>query len=174
MADKSGRGIIQICTGDGKGKTTAALGEAMRAAGHGMKVVVIQFLKGTTAGEHLFVSQFHPFEIVQLAVGSSFDKSDEQLEKEARETLACAEEKILNGQYDLIILDEVFIAINKGFITTAQLVNFLDKKPDSLNLVLTGRNAPPEIIDRADLVTEMRNIKHPFEQGTGAIRGIDY
>ena len=174
MVNKSSRGIIQICTGNGKGKTTAALGEAIRATGHKMRVVFIQFLKGEPAGEHKFVSQYHPFDIVQISVGSSFNKSNEQLGKEARQTLTYAEEQVISGNYDIVILDEVFIAISKGLITTQQVVDLLDKKPDSVSLVLTGRNAPPEIVQRADLVTEMQDIKHPINQGITTLRGIDY
>ncbi|MFC2033862.1 cob(I)yrinic acid a,c-diamide adenosyltransferase [Chloroflexota bacterium] len=174
MNEKINRGIIQICTGNGKGKTTAALGEAMRASGQGMKVIFIQFLKGEEVGEHFFASKYHPFEIIQLDSGSSFTKSDEELGKESQKTLAYTEEQMLNGDYDIIILDEVFVATSRGFITIQQVLDFLDKKPESVNLVLTGRNAPVEIVQRADLVTEMLNIKHPFDQGITAIRGIDY
>ena len=174
MAEKTTRGLIQVYTGDGKGKTTAALGLAMRAAGHEMKVAFIQFLKGEPYGEHLFISQHHTFDIVQISVGSSFTKSKEQLAPEAQQTLAYAEEAMLSGDYDLVILDEILVAINLGLITTQQVLDLLAKKPDSLELVLTGRKAPPEIVQRADLVTEMRMVKHPFSEGIGARRGIEY
>jgi cob(I)alamin adenosyltransferase len=146
----------------------------MRAAGHGMRVVFIQFIKGEPAGEHLFISEYQPFDMVQIGRGSSFTKSEEQLATEARQTLAYAEEQILSDKYDQIILDEIFVAISRGFITTQQVLDLLDKKPDSVNLVLTGRKAPPEITQRADLVTEMLNIKHPLRQGISSIPGIDY
>ncbi|MFC1870464.1 cob(I)yrinic acid a,c-diamide adenosyltransferase [Chloroflexota bacterium] len=174
MAEKPARGLIQVYTGDGKGKTTAALGLAMRAAGHGMKIAFIQFLKGERCGEHLFVSRHHPFDIVQISVGSSFTKPEEQLGTEARQTLAYAEKEMLSGNYDLIILDEILVAVNLGLITTRQVLDLLEKKPDSLELVLTGRGAPPEIVQRADLVTEMRPVKHPFQEGIAARRGIEY
>ena len=174
MAEKFSRGLIHIYTGNGKGKTTAALGLAMRAAGQNLKVAFIQFIKGEPCGEHFFASQHHPFDIVQISHGDSFNKSREQLSSEAQQTLAYAEEEMISGNYDLIVLDEVFIAINYGLITIGQILDFLDEKPSSLELVLTGRNAPPEIVQRSDLVTEMLMIKHPFTDGISARRGIEY
>lgn len=174
MTKNAFRGLIQIYTGDGKGKTTAALGMAMRATGQGMKVTFIQFIKGIPSGEHLFVSQHHPFDIVQISVGDSFKKSNEQLGQEAQQTLVFAEKETLSGKYDLIILDEIFVAISQSLISTEQVLALLDKKPGSVELVLTGRNAPKEIVQRADLVTEMLMIKHPYAEGTVGRRGIEY
>ena len=156
MAEEASRGLIHVYTGDGKGKTTAALGLAMRASGH------------------LFASQHHPFDIVQISVGDSFSKPKEQLSQEAQETLAYAEREILSGNYDLVVLDEVFVAISRGLITIKQVLDLLDEKPSSVELILTGRRAPPEIVRRADLVTEMLLIKHPFTNGITARRGIEY
>jgi cob(I)alamin adenosyltransferase len=174
MVGKTADGLILVYTGDGKGKTTAALGMAMRASGHGRKVVFIQFLKGESYGEHLFISQHHAFDIMQISTGSSFNKPKEQLKQEAQQTLAFAEEQMLSGKYDLIILDEVFVAVFQSLITTAQVMEFLDKKPKTIDLLLTGRKAPVEIIQRANLVTEMLMIKHPYNEGIGARRGIEY
>jgi cob(I)alamin adenosyltransferase len=174
MVEKNGTGLVHIYTGDGKGKTTAALGLAVRAVGQGMKVAFIQFIKGEACGEHFFVKQYKPFEIIQVSVGDSFKKSKKQLSQEAQQTLAYAEQEISSGKYDLVILDEIFVAISQGLITTKQVLELLDSKPASMELVLTGRNAPPEIAHRADLVTEMLMIKHPFTEGTGARRGIEY
>jgi cob(I)alamin adenosyltransferase len=174
MVEKNGKSLVHVYTGDGKGKTTAALGLALRAAGQGMKVAFIQFIKGEPCGEHLFVKQYKPFEIVQISTGDSFKRSKEQLSREARQTLAYAEQEILSGKYDLVVLDEIFVAISQGLITTRQVEELLDSKPASVELVLTGRNAPPEISQRADLVTEMLMIKHPFTDGTNARRGIEY
>lgn len=174
MTEQDLKGLIHVYTGDGKGKTTAALGLAMRAAGQGLKVAFIQFIKGTTCGEHTFASQYHPFDIVQISVGDSFSKSREQLATEAQQTLAYAEEEILSGKYDMVVLDEIFIAVNQGLITINQVLDLVDKKPYSLELILTGRRASPEIVQRADLVTEMLMIKHPFTEGIEARRGIEY
>jgi cob(I)alamin adenosyltransferase len=174
MVEKNSKGLIHVYTGDGKGKTTAALGLAMRAVGQGMKVAFIQFLKGLPCGEHLFTKQYNPFEIVQMSVGDSFKKSKEQSSQEARQTLAYTKKEILGGKYDLVILDEIFIATSQDLITVKQVLDLLDAKPASVELVLTGRKAPPEIIQRADLVTEMLMIKHPFTEGMDARRGIEY
>jgi cob(I)alamin adenosyltransferase len=174
MPEKINRGLVQVYTGDGKGKTTAALGLAMRATGQGMRVGFIQFLKSEPCGEHFFVSWHHPFEIVQMSAGDSVTKPQQQLREEAQQTLAYAEEQMMSGNYQLLILDEVLVAVHKGLITSGQVLNLLEKKPDSVELVLTGRYAPPEIVERADLVTEMHMIKHPFNRGVAARRGIEY
>jgi len=170
------RGLIQIYTGDGKGKTTAALGLALRAGGQGMKVIIIQFIKGDrTGGEHLFAAQYHPFEIVQLNTGDSFTQSLEELRSTTEQTLAFAEKTILGGGYDdVVILDEIFVAVNKGLVSTEQVLSLMSKKPESMELILTGRGAPKEIIEQADLVTEMVAVKHPLIKGIKARRGIEY
>lgn len=173
MAEKT-RGLIQVYTGDGKGKTTAALGLALRASGQGLKVGVIQFLKGIVGGEHYFASHHHAFDILLVSTGDLFTKSAERLSEEVRQTLAYAEERMLKGKYDLLILDEIFIAVQQRLITVQQLLDLLDKKPEPLELILTGRNAPEVILKRADLVTEMRKIRHPFEKGIPARVGIEY
>lgn len=174
MSEKRRKGLIQIYTGDGKGKTTAALGLAIRATGHGMKVGIVQFLKGEPCGEHFFVSRYHSFDIVQISDGDGFTKPRERLSVEVQQTLAYAEEQMLNGRYDLLILDEIFIAIHKGLISTKQVLGILEKKPEPVELVLTGRYAPLAIAQRADLITNMRMIKHPFEKGVNARVGIEY
>ena len=168
------RGYIQVYTGEGKGKTTAALGLALRAAGRGMRVVVIQFLKGEASGEHLFADKYHPFEIVQLNKGNCFRQPFSELRPITGQTLSLAEEKLTKEDYDIIILDEIFTALNKELITTAQVIDLLDKKPENVELVLTGRKAPREVIERADLVTEMAAVKHYFSEGVKGRKGIEY
>ncbi len=172
--DENRQGLIQVYTGNGKGKTTAALGQAMRAAGRGLRVGFIQFVKGEPYGEHLFASRYCPFQLVQVSAGSSFVKPTEQLAEDARRTLTHAREQMLSGACDLLVLDEVFIAIKKGLITTTELLALLDEKPAAMELVLTGRYAPAEIIERADLVTEMQEVKHPYSRGIPARLGIEF
>lgn len=174
MTSDAERGLIQIYTGEGKGKTSAALGLAIRAAGQGMRVCFIQFLKGRTSGEHLFAAEHHAFEIIQISDVSHFSKPGEQLIADARQALACAQEHMLSGNYDVLILDEIFIAIKKKLITAEQVLDLIDEKTASLELILTGRYAPPEIIERAHLVTEMREIKHPLDNGIPARKGIEF
>jgi len=172
---KQSRGLIQVYTGEGKGKTTAALGLALRAVGQGMKVIVIQFIKGDPAcGEHLFAAQCRLFDIIQLNIKSSFDQTLEELKPTTEQTLALAEKALLSGEYDVVILDEIFVAINMGVVSTERILSLISKKPESTELILTGRGAPEEIIKQADLVTEMVAVKHPFTRGINARRGIEY
>lgn len=169
------QGLIQVYTGDGKGKTTAALGLALRAVGQGMRAIIIQFIKGDhTCGEHLFATQYRPFEIVQLSTKSSFNQTLEELKSTTEQSFALAEKTIINGNYDIVILDEIFVAMNKGLISTEQVLSLMSKKPEPVELILTGRGAPKEVIRRVDLVTEMTGVRHPFTRGITARKGIEY
>jgi cob(I)alamin adenosyltransferase len=173
MSELKRTGLIQIYTGEGKGKTTAALGLALRATGRGFKVSFIQFCKGLESGEHIFVEKYPVFEIVSGGHSDIFKAPKGILKKEAQDTLKLAEEKITSGKYDLIVLDEINIAIHLDFITVGEVLDLLDKKPAGLELVLTGRYAHPDLIARADLVTEMKAIKHPYTQKITARLGIE-
>ena len=169
------KGLVQVYTGDGKGKTTAALGLALRAVGQKMKVVIIQFVKGDrTCGEHLFAEKYRLFDIVQLNTGNSFTQTLDELRPITEQTLSFAEETLSKGDYDIVILDEIFVALSKKLITTSQVIDLISKKPEKVELILTGRGAPREIIQRADLVTKMVAVKHPFDRGITGRRGIEY
>ena len=165
MAEREFKGLVQVYTGDGKGKTTAALGQALRAAGKGMKVIFIQFLKGEEGGEHYQVVKNDAFEIVQVGKGNIFQKSDEQLLSESRQAFELAEKALMGGNYDMVVLDEIFIAHWRGFISLNDILSLIESKPGHVELILTGRKAPAEVIRQADLVTEMLMIKHPFTSG---------
>ncbi len=172
---KEERGLTQVYTGDGKGKTTAALGLALRAVGQGMKVIFIQFIKGDRrCGEHYFTLRHRYFKIIQLNTESSFNQSEEELRHTTRQTLAFAKKTITSASYDMVILDEILVAINKGLISIDQMLELINKKPEKMELILTGRGAPEEIIEKADLVTKMIEVKHPFTNGISARRGIEY
>ncbi len=173
-------GLIIVYTGNGKGKTTAALGLVLRAVGYGYKVSMIQFIKGSWHyGEMNSSKRLEP-EFELIAVGKGFvgivdDKSPRSEHKKmAKEALLLSVEKILSKKYDIIILDEINYAINLGLIELSEVLKLLDKKPINLNLILTGNYAKKEIIERADIVTEMKEIKHPFKQGQKAKKGIDF
>ncbi len=185
MPHASRRGLIIVYTGNGKGKTTASLGAALRALGHGWKVLVIQFFKGdwpVVFGELEMGKRLAPqFEVLQLGKGFVQYMGDKKPMTEhltaAKDALRVARERITSGTYDLIILDEILYAIDYAgvqLISLEEVLGLLDAKPPSLHLVLTGRNAPQTIIDRADLVTEMMEIKHPWQQKIPAQEGIDY
>ena len=173
--------MILIYTGNGKGKTTAAIGAAFRMLGHGKKVLMIQFFKGdwpVVFGEMESVKRQPNFEILQIGkgfVGIMGDKKPiEEHKKAAHEAVDIARKKIVSGEYGLVILDEVNVAIDLRLIEPEDLMGILNRTPKTTHLILTGRNAKPELMDRADLVTEMREIKHPYQKGIPAQIGIDY
>ncbi len=171
------RGLIEVYTGDGKGKTTAALGLALRAAGHGFKVYIIQFMKGwPNYGELEAVKHLPGVTLRQFGRAEFVDRDNPDPEdvRMAHDALRYASDAMESGEYDIVILDEINVALDFGLIALEEVLRLLDAKPPTLELVLTGRNAHAEIIRRADLVTEMLNIKHPYAQGVAARRGIEY
>jgi cob(I)alamin adenosyltransferase len=179
--DNEEMGLVLVYTGNGKGKTTAALGAALRAVGHGYKVAVIQFIKGPgfTYGEEHTAEHYIPnLEIIKKGKGYYKIRGDSLPEevhrKAARDGLRLAEEKIVSGNYHIVILDEINIAVDKGLLSVEEVLGILDRKPTKVHVILTGRNAHPSLIERADLVTEMKEVKHPFQKGIKAQSGIDY
>ena len=176
MGDKQlSRGYVQVYTGDGKGKTTAALGLALRASGHGMRTYVGQFMKGQPYGE-LAALRDHPhITIEQYGDVRCIRREEVTLEHvaQARQGLERAREAMLSDEYDVIVLDEVNVTIWFGLLDVERVVAFLDEKPEFVEVILTGRRAPQELIERADLVTEMREVKHYYEQGVAAREGIE-
>lgn len=180
MPRESRRGLLIVYTGNGKGKTSAALGACVRAVGYDWRVCVIQFIKGSWHyGELDGIKRLAPnVELVQ--VGEGFykivdDTLPEDVHKHAaQDGLRVAREKIESNQYDLIILDEINNTIQTELLSVSEVMGLVDLKPKWLHLMMTGRGAPPELIERADLVTEMREIKHPYQKGLMAQKGIDF
>ena len=173
-------GLTIVYTGKGKGKTTAALGIVLRAIGYGKKICMIQFIKGSWHYGELYSSNRLEPEFEMVAIGKGFvgiidDKSSKEDHKNiANEAIKISREKIQSGKYDIIILDEINYAIKLGLIKVEDVIDLIKSKPEKLDLVLTGNYAVNEIIDLADLVTEMREIKHPFQKGIKARKGIDF
>jgi len=173
-------GLTIVYTGKGKGKTTAALGIVLRAVGYGKKVCMIQFIKGSWHyGEMTSSKKLEPdFEMITIGkgfVGIIDDKTPKEDHKEiAKEAIKISNEKIQSGKYDIVILDEINYAVNLDLISVKDVLNLIKSKPQKVDLVLTGNYAKNEIIEISDLVTEMREIKHPFQRGIKAKKGIDF
>lgn len=172
-------GLTLVFTGSGKGKTTAALGMALRAWGQNMKILVIQFIKGGWKyGELKAVEKLGPdFELRQMGEGFIKGTAGDGLEAHrsaAHKALEEARQAVREPGYDIVILDEINYALNYGLVELADVLEIIRSKPPGLHLVLTGRNAPPEVVELADLVTEMKEIKHPYASGIKAQKGIEY
>jgi len=202
------KGLIHIYTGDGKGKTTASMGLALRAIGQGFKVCVIQFMKGGAyTGEFISAKNFLPnFTFAQYGrpcikedkqyklLGIDKDHhyfdyirgdiecgtcrwcfaNDEQQQKYVGEAYEHSKKIIEQGNYDIVILDEINVAVSLNFLTVDEILKLIDIKPKNTELIITGRNVHPKIVEKADLVTEMKMVKHYFNQGVAARRGIEY
>ena len=166
---------IQVYTGDGKGKTTAALGLSIRAAGHGLKTYIGQFMKGQHYGE-LTALRDNPFITIEQYGDIECIRRDQVTQKhmdQAKQGLIKARNAMLSGQYDLVVLDEINVTIWFGLLTVKQVLKFLDQRPESVEIILTGRNAPQEFIQYADLVSEIKEVKHYYNQGVLARDGIE-
>lgn len=169
-------GLVQIYTGNGKGKTTAAFGLAMRAAGRGLGVLIVQFLKPSDGyGEQVACNRMGNITLVSMGLDHFVSKkpSDADIEA-AHKALRRSEELICSGRYDVAVLDESINAVRLGLITSQELIESLERRPDHVEIVLTGRGMTPDLEEYADLVTEMRLVKHPFDKGIGARKGIEY
>ena len=173
------RGLIIVNTGPGKGKTTAAMGTGLRAVGQGMRVLMLQFLKGSWHYGELDAVQAFEGKFIMKQMGRGFvkvgaEKPDPEDVRMVEEAWAEATEAINSGTWDLVILDEINYAISYGMLDPAQVAESLRKKPEMVHVILTGRNAHPTIVELADTVTEMRQIKHAYEKGVLAQKGIEY
>ena len=174
------KGLVIVYTGGGKGKTSAALGLVLRAIGYSHKVCMVQFVKGSWHfGELDSAKRLAPeFELITAGkgfVGILDDKSPrEEHVKAANDTLAISKEKIMSGKFDVVILDEINYAIQLELLKLDDVIDMIKSKPAELDLVLTGNHAAKEVIELADLVTEMKEIKHPFKSGIKAKKGIDF
>ncbi len=169
------KGYVQVYTGDGKGKTTAALGLSVRAAGAGWRVYIGQFMKSGDFSEIKALKNFSDSITVEQFGTGRFIKdkpSPEEIEA-ATKGLARLKEAVFGGDFDLVIAEEANVAVACGLFPVAMLCDIIDHKPDQVEIVITGRSAPPEIIERADLVTEMKSVKHYFYKGVAARIGIE-
>jgi len=171
------KGLVQVYTGNGKGKSSAAFGLALRAIGRGLKVYIIQFIKGGFDYGELYIVDKLPNLTLKAFGRGKFvtQKPAEKVDvKFAEEALALAEEVVKSGEYDIVILDEINVALNLKLIEIGKVLELVKNKPKHVELILTGRYAPNEIIEAADLVTEMKEVKHPFNKGFEARKGIEY
>jgi cob(I)alamin adenosyltransferase len=170
------KGLVVVNTGNGKGKTTAALGVLFRAWGRGMRVCMLQFIKATTSnyGENKAARRLG-IEIIPM--GDGFTWLSENIEKDkatARQCWELCKQKIFSGEYDIVILDEMTYALSYGWLDVNEVIEVLKQRPAGMHIIITGRNALPELVEYADLVTEMTEIKHPYSQGIKAQKGIEF
>lgn len=180
MQVPSDRGLVIVYTGKGKGKTTAALGIVLRAVGHGYKVGMIQFIKGEWYYGELTSSKRLEPEFEMIAAGKGFvgiiddDHPIEDHQDAARQALGIAREKLASGAYDVLILDEINYAVKLNLLSEQDVLDLIKSRPQKTTLVLTGNYAPESVLQVADLITEMREVKHPYQSGIKAKKGIDF
>ena len=178
MTTKNGRGLVQVFTGEGKGKTTAALGTILRAAGHGLKIFIIFFIKGDYAyGEYKTLVTLPNVKMASFGLRQFIYKDrgiNPEEKKQAEAALSAAREAVNSGRYDLVVLDEINMALDFKLLDMDDVLSLIKHKPSHVELILTGRRADARLIEAADLVTDMVNVKHPFDKGVKARRGIEY
>lgn len=176
---KLNKGLIQVYTGDGKGKTTAALGQGLRSCGRGLKVCMVQFLKGGDTGELHSVEKLHPlFEIFRFEKDRGFfwtlsEQEKHELKEDIEKGFEFIKRVAANNECDVLIIDELLGVLSNKLLEVNEVLELLKKKPDTMEIIMTGRNVPKEIIDAADLVTEMKEIKHYFRSGVPSREGIE-
>jgi cob(I)alamin adenosyltransferase len=170
------KGLVHVYTGDGKGKTTAAIGLGVRAVGAGLRVHMIQFMKGRRYSELDALEKIPGFTVVQFGRDEFVSKKKpEQIDIDlAQKGLAHAREVLQKNTYDVVILDEINVALDYHLLSLADVLDLINMKPEPMELILTGRYAKPEIVQRADLVSEMLEIKHPFQRGIPCRKGIEW
>lgn len=169
-------GILVVYTGDGKGKTTAALGMAFRALGRGLPVAFVQFVKGRwKTGERLLAERLPGLELLTLGEGFTWTGDDPEVHaRAARAAWERARELVAGGRHRIVVLDELTYAVNLGYVACDEVLSAIAARPAETTVVVTGRGAPAALVDAADLVTEMRAVKHPFARGVKAIAGVDF
>ncbi len=171
-----GRGLLVVYTGDGKGKTTAALGMALRALGRKLPVAIVQFVKGRwKTGERLFAEGVPGLELLTLGEGFTWEGDDPELHaRAARAGWARARDLLASARHRIVVLDELTHVVNRGWVGCDEVLEAIAARERATTVVVTGRDAPAAIIEAADLVTEMRSVKHPFASGVKAIAGVDF
>lgn len=174
---KTDRGLVIVITGNGKGKTTAAFGQALRAIGQGYRVFVLQFMKGRKYGEFIAAEKYLPRLTIRMSGLDSFVMRDNPAAIDielAQKGLDAAQKAIKSGKYDMVILDEINVALDFKLIDLQEVIDIIKNKPAGLDLILTGRYAPPEIIELADTVSEVKEVKHHYSKGIKDRAGIEY
>jgi cob(I)alamin adenosyltransferase len=176
MSEAKQRGLVVVYTGDGKGKTTAALGAVFRALGRGLNVAVVQFIKGKwKTGERLFAEGLPQLTFLVMGRGFTWESDDISRDKRAaQEAWAEGRGLLVGGAHALVVLDEITYAINYGFIAMDDVLAALHERPPQVHVILTGRSAPQALLDAADVATEMKLLKHAYEKGVPAQPGLDY
>lgn len=173
----AGRGLVMVNTGSGKGKTTAAMGQALRALGHGFKVCILQFIKGQArTGEAMALTAAFP-DLVEFHItgtGFSWQRDREELSAAALAGWQLAREKILGNAFDMVILDEFTYLLTFALVSEEEVLALLAERPPRLHILITGREASPGLVEYADLVTEMQEVKHPYQQGIQGRKGIEF
>lgn len=173
------KGYVQIYTGNGKGKTTAAMGLALRAAGHDFQVKIIQFLKGGKTGEINSIKKLDTVELLRVSDADKYvwklsDEEKKNMQEKSLKMLDKIESWFENDEIDILILDEIMAAIKYDIVSLKKIISLLDSRPDTIEVVMTGRDAPQELLDRAHLVSEIIDVKHYYDIGTGARKGIEF